>query len=80
MNTLFSNKDGIDKKTLNPTYFIDIKSEGLRDILRMVLGAIRTVNLNEDKPTVWLSPLSFALNLPLTLSLGGTKPAVPLPR
>lgn len=46
----------------------------------MALGAIRTVNLNEDKPTVWLSPQSFALNLPLTLSLGGTKPTVPLPR
>jgi len=40
---------------LDPTYYVDIKSEGLRDILRTVLRDIRTVNLNEDKPTVKLS-------------------------
>ena len=50
----FSDDNGLDKKTLEPTHFVDIKSEGLRDILRTVLGGIRTVNLNEDKLTVWL--------------------------
>ena len=46
------NENGLDKKTLDPTYYVDIKSEGLRDILRIVLQDIRTVNSNEDKPTV----------------------------
>lgn len=46
------NGDGLGKKTLDPTYYINIKSEGLRDILRTVLGDIRVVNLNEDKPVV----------------------------
>ena len=50
----FSNKDGIDKKTLDPTFYVDIKSEGLRDILRTALRD-RAVNLNEDKPAALLS-------------------------
>ena len=49
-----SDKDIIDKKTLDPTFYVDIKSEGLRNILRMVLQDIRAVNLNEDKPVVLL--------------------------
>ncbi len=44
MYTSSPNENGVDKKTIDPTYYIDIKSEGLRDI--------RTVNLNEDKPAV----------------------------
>lgn len=44
--------DGPDKKTMNPTHYIDIKSEGLRDILRTVLRDIRANNLNDDKPAV----------------------------
>lgn len=47
-----SNNYGLDKKTLEPTYYVDIKSEGLRDILRTVLRNVRVVNLNEDKPAV----------------------------
>ena len=54
-----SNKDGIDRKTLDPTYYVDIKSQGLRDILKTVLRDIRAVNLNEDKPAVLL-PSSFS--------------------
>ncbi len=50
-----ADKDGLDKKTLDPTYYVDIKSEGLRNILRTILRDIRTINLNEDKPTVKLS-------------------------
>lgn len=46
------NDDGPDKKTMNPTRYIDIKSEGLRDILRTVLGDIRANTLNDDKSTV----------------------------
>lgn len=56
VHTSSADGDGLDKKTLDPTYYVDIKSEGLRDILRTVLRDIRTVNLNEDKPTVSASP------------------------
>ncbi|KAL9129214.1 MAG: hypothetical protein Q9217_002283 [Psora testacea] len=49
---IFSTSGSSNRKTLDPTYYVDIKSEGLRDILRTVLRGIRAVNLNEDKPTV----------------------------
>ena len=42
----------LDKKTTDPTYFVDVKSEGLRDILRTVLGDVNGICLREDKPTV----------------------------
>lgn len=47
-----SDKDRVDKKTLERTSYVDIKSEELRDILRTVLGGVRAINLNEDKPAV----------------------------
>lgn len=37
---------------MDPTYYVDIKSEGLRNVLKTVLQDIRAVNLNEDKPAV----------------------------
>ncbi len=58
-----ADEDDIDKKTLDPTYYVDIKSEGLRDILRTVLRDICAVNLNEDKPAVWLSPRVSVLSM-----------------
>lgn len=61
-----ADEDDIDKKTLEPTYYVNIKSEGLRDILRTVLGGIRTINLNEDKPAVWLSSRLSFLSMWLT--------------
>ena len=42
----------LDKKNVNFSTFLDIKSEVLRDILREVLKDVRGVNLREDKPTV----------------------------
>ena len=36
--------DGLDKKTMNPTYCINIKSEGLRNI--------RANNMNDDQVAV----------------------------
>lgn len=42
----------IDKKTNDATYFIDVKSEGLRDILRSVMQDVKGTCLKEDKPTV----------------------------
>jgi len=49
MHTSFVNENDLNKKTLDLTYYIDIKSKELRDILRIVLQDIRTINLNEDK-------------------------------
>ena len=37
---------------MDPTFYIDIKSEGLRDILRTVLRDVNGICLREDKPTV----------------------------
>ena len=48
-------QNSLDKKTLDPTYYVDIKSERLRSISRTVLRDICTVNLNEDNPAVLLS-------------------------
>lgn len=45
----------LDKKTSNPMFYIDIKSEKLRDILRTVLHDIHGVFLRENKPQIWLS-------------------------
>ena len=52
-------ENGIDK-TLDPTYYVDIKSEGLRDILRTVLRDIR----RQACCIALLRPIS--LSLPLT--------------
>ena len=57
---LSSDESGPDKKTLEPIYYVDVKSERLRDVLRTVLRDVlrtvlrdvRAVNLNEDKPSV----------------------------
>ena len=51
-NPFSPNEHVLDKKTLEPTYYVDIKSEGLREILRTVLRDVCAVNLNEDKPSV----------------------------
>ncbi|EDN08101.1 predicted protein [Histoplasma mississippiense (nom. inval.)] len=42
----------IDRKTREPTVYVDIKSVGLRDIIRTVLREVRTASLDEDKPVV----------------------------
>ena len=42
----FLYEDDLDKKTFNP------KSEGVRDILRTVLGGIHGTDLNKDKPSI----------------------------
>jgi hypothetical protein len=47
----------IDKKTQDLTSYIDIKSEELRDILRIVLRDVYGISLNEDKPSVGSSLL-----------------------
>ncbi len=47
----------LDKKTSDPTFYVDIKSEVLRDILRAVLIEVRGINLREDKPAVWPHPI-----------------------
>ncbi|KAF2193617.1 P-loop containing nucleoside triphosphate hydrolase protein [Zopfia rhizophila CBS 207.26] len=42
----------IDKSTKEPTSYIDIKSELLRDILRVILRDVRVVSLAEDMPSI----------------------------
>ena len=42
----------IDKKTKRIIHLINVKSKGLRDILRSVLQGIDRTFLKEDKPTV----------------------------
>jgi hypothetical protein len=38
-----------DKKTTEPMIFIDINSEHLREILKVVLEGVEGINLREDK-------------------------------
>ena len=45
----------IDKKTEKRTHHIDIKSEGLRDVLRSVLQDVKGICLREEKPSVQFS-------------------------
>jgi hypothetical protein len=43
---------GLDRKSEEVIPYIDIKSEGLRDILRAVLQDVKAISLMEDKPSV----------------------------
>jgi hypothetical protein len=49
---LFIIMKAADKTTKDPTSYIDIKSELLRDILREILQDVRGITLAEDMPTV----------------------------
>lgn len=51
----FTNDDTLDRKTNDPTFYIDIKSEELRDIVRTILRDVKGICLGDDKPTVQLS-------------------------
>ncbi|RAK99860.1 uncharacterized protein BO80DRAFT_477336 [Aspergillus ibericus CBS 121593] len=42
----------IERNSEEVTSYIDIKSEGLRDILRVVLHDIKAISLMEDKPSI----------------------------
>lgn len=54
MHTSLANEDNLNKKTLNSTYYVNIKSKEFQDILRTILRNIRIINLNEDKSIVKL--------------------------
>jgi hypothetical protein len=41
-----------DKKTTEPTIFIDVNSEHLREVLKVVLKDVKGINLREDKLSV----------------------------
>ncbi|KAJ5257471.1 hypothetical protein N7524_009027 [Penicillium chrysogenum] len=45
-------RERVDRTSKEVVSFIDIKSEGLRDILRDVLHDIKAVSLMEDKPSI----------------------------
>jgi hypothetical protein len=58
-------RNGLDKETKKPTFYINVKSEELQDILRGVLIDLYGVSLMEDKPSV--GPfLQKGINMPLT--------------
>lgn len=43
-----------DKQTFEQVFYINIKSDGLRDVLRIILRDMRGLSLREDKITVWV--------------------------
>lgn len=57
--------------------YVDIKSVGLRDIIRTVLREVRTASLDEDKPVV-IHPIQ-PVNILSHKSIGRAECAVPLP-
>ena len=42
----------VDRKTLTPTSYVDVKSMELQKVLMEVLEDVRGISLREDKPTV----------------------------
>lgn len=47
--------ENLNKKTFEQVFYVNIKLEGLRDILRIVLQDVHGLSLKEDKITVWIS-------------------------
>ncbi|KAH7378926.1 hypothetical protein BKA64DRAFT_585361, partial [Cadophora sp. MPI-SDFR-AT-0126] len=47
----------LDKETKNQTQYVDIKSAGLRNILRNVLQDVQGICLHEEKPSVILKSI-----------------------
>ena len=66
-----------DKETHDRTYYLDIKSEGLRDILRELFRNFKSANLREDKPAVRVLPTLSLMSL-LTWTLDHARHAVSL--
>ena len=48
---LCTHEDILDKKSATNTVYIDIKSEWLRDVLRMILKGVHGISAKEDKPS-----------------------------
>jgi hypothetical protein len=59
---LLLNGDIPDRDTKDPTSYVDIKSEELRDILREVLKDVHGISLIVEKPTV--RPSSYQWEIP----------------
>ncbi|KAJ6046919.1 hypothetical protein N7444_008173 [Penicillium canescens] len=49
---VFVVRERVDRKSEEVMSYVDVKSEGLRDILREVLHDIKAVSLMEDKPSI----------------------------
>ncbi|KAJ6020068.1 hypothetical protein N7522_000143 [Penicillium canescens] len=45
-------RERVERSSEEVTPYIDVKSKGLRDILRMVLHGIKAISLMEDKPSI----------------------------
>ena len=48
------NNDYLDKKTNNETFYIDINSKQLQEILKEVLRGVKGICLNGEEPMVCL--------------------------
>jgi hypothetical protein len=59
---LLLNGDVPDRDTKDPTSYVDIKAEELRDILREVLKDVYGISLMVEKPIV--RPASFQREIP----------------
>jgi hypothetical protein len=46
-----THEDILDKKASTNTVYVDIKSEWLRDVLRVVLKGVHGISAKEDKPS-----------------------------
>jgi hypothetical protein len=66
-----------EKQTHDIIIYVDIKSPGLRDILRCILKDIRTAGLEADKPAVWL--LMLYAGVVANSRIGGAELIVPFP-
>src|SRR5437773_6866945 len=73
----YHNNASQDKENKYYTEYVDVKSEGLQDILREILKDVNRVSLGEDKPSVSRSftPKEaghFPFNLTLALGPSGS--------
>jgi hypothetical protein len=63
MRTSVANNDKcLDKKTDDQTFYIDIKSDPLQEILREVLQGVKGICLDGEEPMVCLYQSRAALN------------------
>ena len=44
--------EDLDRRAFEQVFYVDVKSEGLRDILRIILRDVRGLSLREDNVTV----------------------------
>jgi hypothetical protein len=61
-----TNSNSLNKETKEPIFYVNVKSEELRDILKEILKDVYGVSLIEDKPFVSLFPRGHNITLTQT--------------